>query len=293
MGIIKHLKSILPLPKRWDNDDDAKKFGLRLEDAYRWLQVQRENDLEVSGRTIMLLSADNTWAKIWAKINQLGYGETATFFSNSTPYGILSGGVRSVNCSGTICRFSETTFHLFLKVTNAYGVFASLTSASSSGATYAETILNPTINNLTTTAGGYALDARQGKALNDNKLDAANVYNGLDKTSAGFALDARQGKVLNDKIRNDTIVYKASALIHRYTVAANSRNLVIFGGDGLSYTWIGYVYGNSSAGVTTYQIYAGSRIALVGTDAGTLSIQFSQASSAYLRNINLRGSPLV
>lgn len=43
-------------------------------------------------------------------------------------------------------------------------------------------------------------------ALHD-KLDAANVYNGLDKTAAGFALDARQGKVLNDKIvsyKNDT-----------------------------------------------------------------------------------------
>lgn len=27
-----------------------------------------------------------------------------------------------------------------------------------------------------------------------------NAYNGLDKTEAGFALDARQGKVLNDAI---------------------------------------------------------------------------------------------
>ena len=32
------------------------------------------------------------------------------------------------------------------------------------------------------------------------KLDKANVYNGLDKTAAGYALDARQGKVLNDQI---------------------------------------------------------------------------------------------
>lgn len=32
------------------------------------------------------------------------------------------------------------------------------------------------------------------------KLDTSKVYNGLDKTASGFALDARQGKALNDSI---------------------------------------------------------------------------------------------
>ena len=32
------------------------------------------------------------------------------------------------------------------------------------------------------------------------KLDESKVYNGLDQTSEGYALDARQGKVLNDAI---------------------------------------------------------------------------------------------
>lgn len=31
------------------------------------------------------------------------------------------------------------------------------------------------------------------------KLDKANVYNGIDKAEAGYALDARQGKALNDQ----------------------------------------------------------------------------------------------
>lgn len=60
-------------------------------------------------------------------------------------------------------------------------------------------------NGLDQTDSGYALDARQGKTLNDaidNKLDKANVYNGLDKTVEGYALDARQGNTLNDKIFN-------------------------------------------------------------------------------------------
>ena len=55
-------------------------------------------------------------------------------------------------------------------------------------------------NNLTTTVAGFALDARQGKILNDTKLNIANVVNNLTTTVAGYALDARQGKTLDDKI---------------------------------------------------------------------------------------------
>lgn len=58
-------------------------------------------------------------------------------------------------------------------------------------------------NGLDQTNSGYALDARQGKALKetiDDKFDKANVYNALDKTVSGYALDARQGKVLADKL---------------------------------------------------------------------------------------------
>lgn len=55
-------------------------------------------------------------------------------------------------------------------------------------------------NNLTTTEDGSVLDARQGKALNDNKIGKSNVVNNLTTTESGFALDARQGKELDDKI---------------------------------------------------------------------------------------------
>lgn len=53
-------------------------------------------------------------------------------------------------------------------------------------------------NNLTTTDEGYALDARQGKVLNDKKLDIAKVANNLTTIEEGWALDARQGKWLNE-----------------------------------------------------------------------------------------------
>ena len=41
-------------------------------------------------------------------------------------------------------------------------------------------------------------DTTQVEALDAEKLDIANVYNALDKTVDGFALDARQGKALDD-----------------------------------------------------------------------------------------------
>jgi len=40
-------------------------------------------------------------------------------------------------------------------------------------------------------------DTAQVQALDVEKLDIANVYNALDKTVDGFALDARQGKALD------------------------------------------------------------------------------------------------
>ena len=53
-------------------------------------------------------------------------------------------------------------------------------------------------NNLTTTVEGYALDARQGYALDQKKLDVAKLANNLTTTEEGWALDARRGKYLDE-----------------------------------------------------------------------------------------------
>lgn len=55
-------------------------------------------------------------------------------------------------------------------------------------------------NTLTQAADGYVLDARQGKVLDEKKLDKAKGANNLLTTEEGFWLDARQGKALDDKI---------------------------------------------------------------------------------------------
>ena len=53
-------------------------------------------------------------------------------------------------------------------------------------------------NNLTTDVEGYALDARQGKVLDEKKLDVSKVMNNRTTVLEGYALDARQGKWLDE-----------------------------------------------------------------------------------------------
>lgn len=55
-------------------------------------------------------------------------------------------------------------------------------------------------NNLTTEEEGSVLDARQGKELDEKKIDKDNIKNDLTTTEEGCVLDARQGKALDDKI---------------------------------------------------------------------------------------------
>ena len=74
-------------------------------------------------------------------------------------------------------------------------------------------------NNLTTTVEGYALDARQGYALDQKKLDVAKVANNLVTTEEGWALDARQGKYLADTKVNFTDI------ANNLTTDSNSKAL--------------------------------------------------------------------
>ena len=55
-------------------------------------------------------------------------------------------------------------------------------------------------NDLTTEEEGSVLDARQGKELDEKKIDKDNIKNDLTTTEEGCVLDARQGKALDDKI---------------------------------------------------------------------------------------------
>lgn len=63
-------------------------------------------------------------------------------------------------------------------------------------------------NGLDKTDAGWALDARQGKALKDAvdaKVATADIANDLTTTAAGKVLDARQGKALADMINRSNV----------------------------------------------------------------------------------------
>ena len=82
-------------------------------------------------------------------------------------------------------------------------------------------------------------------ALVASKFDAANVVNNLTTTSSGYALDARQGKALND-----ATMFISKNVSEQGNIAANSSTTfdLNFGLSG--YTPIGIVHLQNSSGYT-------------------------------------------
>lgn len=72
----------------------------------------------------------------------------------------------------------------------------------------------------------FAGDTNQAIA---NKLDTANVYNGLDKSASGYALDARQGKALNGKMA-------PTVLLDNVYMTGNSANEWSYSGHSFTLT---------------------------------------------------------
>ena len=81
-------------------------------------------------------------------------------------------------------------------------------------------------DDMTTEIVNIALDAVDlAGAVSDGKLDKSKVYNGLDKTGSGYALDARQGKALKEliptNITGTTITLKDSS-DNEYTITVDA-----------------------------------------------------------------------
>jgi len=147
MKVFKYLRSLLPIPTKWEGED--KQFALRLEDAFKWLQMDssdRDDRIEEKGKRIYL-STDTTWATVWEKINVLSFGETALFEAYSTAYGVLSGGVRSNTMHGTITRRGNN-FYMILRMNSDSFVVATVANASESSAgTYTERVITGELDN--------------------------------------------------------------------------------------------------------------------------------------------------
>ena len=139
--------------------------------------------------------------------------------------------------------------------------------------------------------------AKQIKAITDDYLKSSNIYNGLDKTAAGSALDARQGKTLNDTLSNNlqasiVKISKNASTEHTYTVPSSSRHFVIFACAYNTSYWIGYVHCASAGAVNAYEIAKGAQIANVDTSTNTLKFTTSANTSGVLIDIVCYGSAM-
>lgn len=136
---------------------------------------------------------ENTISSIKTTLNSLKTGANATVVNNltTTASGTVLDGRQGKVLNDTIGSLSSLSTSVKTSIVNAINSLKIVVDGK----------LNTknVVNNLTTTAQGYALDARQGSVI-AAKLNTANVINNLVTTAAGYALDARQGKALSDKI---------------------------------------------------------------------------------------------
>lgn len=101
-----------------------------------------QDDVGKCAQFIILTTSDDTWAKIWTKINKLSSGDTATFTAESSQFGIISSNARSNKVYGTISRRTGSEFEFLLRAnSNATTVIISKieNASSSSPGSYSET----------------------------------------------------------------------------------------------------------------------------------------------------------
>lgn len=153
-------------------------------------------------------------------------------------------------------------------------------------------------NVLTQTSAGYVLDARQGKALNDAKVDKTSIVNNLLATEPGFPLDATQGKVLDDKITQanedlqDLSDNKVSGwgdrepVTNPYTPDVDGSIGIYFSPSGNTNATVyatengnGCFYGSSIGGGSFLQFFpakAGNKYQGLASQPGTIQLSFTE-----------------
>lgn len=185
------------------------------------------SDVSAKGKTIILLSTDDSWVKIWAKLNILNLRETASIYSHSTPTDVLSNGVRNTTLIGTVCKTATSTFDFFVRYGTNNGAMACRIEgvSSESSGTYSERTVDRNYEGTTTTVATQA----DLFALFDTKLNTMVNYSSalLQVSIAGdippFFSGARLMIILT---RGNTAVY-ATAIIQQagaYTIASAGKS---------------------------------------------------------------------
>lgn len=153
------------------------------------------------------------------------------------------------------------------------------------------------VNTITGVKGGAESSYRTGNVnltpTNVGALAAANVYNGLDKTGSGYALDARQGKALKD---TQTII--GNGAFNLGSVAANSSKdlkstqsahaMLILTGPSVNLFGLYLIRISTSGTPNTVTVTQGSSITFTPA-SGKITIGNTSTSSIVVNVIPLSG----
>ena len=214
--MFKNLKSIYPLPKGWDGDDDRRKFGVRIQQLFEWVQKSIKN-LFTNKSEFIYIPSTTSWSEVWGEINRLENGQTATFTAEASGYSTLSNGARENKVYGTISRRSDTQFNFMLRL-NTSSIFAgNLTGATEDGTdrVYAERAYYSEIDTLQSDVANRPYGRRITKSIPGNTntcridfpagefLININVP-GLSRTWFGLVYVATTGSVSIEKLTGQT-----------------------------------------------------------------------------------------
>lgn len=208
-------------------------------------------------QAIILFDTDDTWAKVWAKLDGLQTNYPASFFCNYQAAAVLSDGLIDNTLVGTIVRYSTDTFLGQIRIGgsgNSIGSFYLTGASASSAGTF-------TIRNVMTD-------------LNE-KIDTSAIKNNHSTEDAGYVLDARQGKTIYDRI-DTRVVGQRQYIAITGSDSQQSVRIDVDGGayfvilqlPGINRTWVGLIYVNGSGTVTFSQINT-AQTGITVTTSGT------------------------
>lgn len=140
-------------------------------------------------------------------------------------------------------------------------------------------------NVLTQTSSGYVLDARQGKALDEKKINKAAIVNNLLATIAGFPLDATQGKILADMI--GILASLTTDEKSNLVSAINEINAGLSELNGKSYTLTEGTLGLATRAYCLKRYNDGTFELDGRADASLVRLQYSESTKMYFTSITI------
>lgn len=147
------------------------------------------------GTDKLVFTSDTSWSSIFEVLDSLPtYKPYVTYFGGDQ-MSIISSGARTIYSVGTLQRRGSTAFVFFGRTSsNRLIAWALENITSASPGTYSEDFYSLRDNSAQTAISNTDTLIPTVRTVRNS------YYNDLDQTTSGYALDARQGKSLNDKV---------------------------------------------------------------------------------------------